>query len=158
MKRVDELYHFEKFWSIYVRQNRAISKWDESRTDMEVFIRRTIDKWFSGKCFQVQLERHKKHIPLPFEKPPKNYKIFTKYVYIITISFAFAPYHDLITIHFIEPHSETIQKVSYGLNDFYRIRLLENEEDFRILKKFYPIEVVEIKQPLYEFIKTNKGE
>jgi hypothetical protein len=63
----------------------------------------------------------------------------------------------LIKIYFIEPHSEKIQDVSYGWNDFISLKIMENEGDFRILKKFYPIVVQEIKFPLLSEIINTKN-
>lgn len=140
MKPIIELYHFEKFWKVYTNQDRCISKWDEGRTDMDVFINRTIQKWFVGKFFQVEIENHAK-MENSWYKTVTQYKVFTKYVYITNIKFAFAAYHDKIRINFIEAHSEKIGEVSFGWNDFMNIKLMENEGDFRLLRKFYPITI-----------------
>ena len=162
MKTIKELYHFEKFWQVYTRQSPAISKWDDRRTDMEVFINRTIAKWFSGKCFQVEIERHnKKWFNSPFAEQPTEYSVFTKYVLITNIKFAFAPYFDLITIYYVEPQSENIEKLCWGLNDFGNIKLIENEGDFRLLTKFYPIKIEKYKVPTIneqiQVVKKEKG-
>jgi hypothetical protein len=137
VKLISEQYNFKKFWEVYTRQNRCNSKWDGDRTDMDVFIRRTLSSWFAGKCFQIEIERHHKH----FHHATKEYKIFTKYICITNITFAYAPYHDKINIYYIEPNSEKIEVVCYGYNELIGLKLVENEEDFRILKKFYPIVV-----------------
>jgi len=155
VKEIGELYNLNKFWEVYSRQNRGVSQWDDKRTDMEVFINRTIAKWFVGKFYQIEIERHKLYSP-PFDKPATTYKVFTKFVYITNIKFAFAPYHNLITINYIEPHSEKIEKVDYGINDFSRLKLMENESDFRILKKFYPVRVEEIVLPDFNQFLINK--
>jgi hypothetical protein len=152
MKNIKELYHFEKFWQVYTRQNRSVSQWDERRTDMDVFINRTLSAWFAGKFFQVEIEQHKKDWLHPFDKPATEYKVFTKYVYITNIKFAFAPYHELITIYYIQPHSEKIEEVCWGWNEFINIKLMENEGDFRLLRKFYPIRVEAIELPQLKFI------
>jgi len=147
MKNIKVLYHFKKFWQVYTRQNRAVSKWDETRTDMDVFINRTIGKWFAGKFFQVEIERHEIDSLQLFYKPNNEFKVFTKYVYIINIEFAFSAYQERIRIYYIEPHSEKIEEVSWGLNEFFRLNLMENEGDFRLLRKFYPFRVEAIELP-----------
>lgn len=148
MKNIKELYHFEKFWQAYTLQNRAVSSWDERRTDMDVFINRTISSWFTGKFFQVEIERHSTNSMMPFSKPADEFKVFTKYVYITNIKFAFAKYGDKITIYYVEPHSEKIEEVCWGWNDFMLIKLMENEGDFRLLRKFYPVSVEKYPVPV----------
>ncbi len=158
MKNIKELYHFEKFWQVYTRQNRSISKWDDKRTDMEVFINRTIAKWFTGKCFQVEIERHNKDwFKSAFGSRPTEYRIFTKYIYITNIRFAYAPYHDLLTIYYLEPHSEKIEEVCYGFDEFINLNLMENEGDFRLLRKFYPIKVEKYNVPTINERKVWRG-
>jgi hypothetical protein len=147
MKKINELYYFEKFWKIYTRQERAVSKWDEKRTDMDVFIRRTLSKWFSGKAFQVELNRYQSFDAFFHKTPPLEYKVITKYIVITNMVFSFAQYHDLITIYFIEPHSESFEEIRFGFNEFMDLKLMKNEGDFRLLRKFYPIRKEEIKLP-----------
>lgn len=148
MKTVFELYYFEKFWNILSRQNRSISNWDGERTDMDVFIRRTVGSWFVGKFFQVEVKEHKANIFFlkEFETPDQKTKIFTKYIYITNIRFAYQRSLK-VRINYVEPHSQKVEEVYFGWNDFVNISLMENEEDFRILNKFYPVKV-EIKQQL----------
>ena len=101
---------------------------------------------------QAKIERHENNLLRPFDEPAKEYKVFTKYVYITNIKFAFAPYHDKVTVYYVQPHSEKIEEVCWGWNDFMRIKLMENEGDFRLLVKFYPIKVESIETPQLNFI------
>lgn len=140
MKPINELYNFEKFWDLLARQNRAVSSWDVCRTDKEVFVKRTVAKWISGKFYQVEIERHVSVLNLlpEIQKQHSHYKIFTKYVYITNITFVYVRGLQL-RINYIEPHSEKIEEVLFGYNDFIKLKLVENEAEFLILKKFYPI-------------------
>lgn len=163
-----EQYNFEKFWNIFTRQDRHVSKWDEGRTDQDVFIRRTLQKWFVGKCFQVLVHQKRDHNldKLDFfmsslgNKPsPGDYDLlFTKYVHITNIYFKYSWSSGRITFYYVEPHSQSIQEEKLSYNDFIQMQVMENQTDFAILRKFYPVEKkMHPKLPQIEpFIKNKK--
>ncbi len=149
MKPLTEQYNFEKFWEMFSRQNRSVSKWDQTRTDKQVFIERTLNRWFSGKCFQVLLKRDdRKAIEMARLYRSLGQKInhieheviYTKYVLVLYIRFAYR-YSDKIIIRYAEPHSIKTEEMAMGYNDLLNIRsIAENETDFSILRKFYPLQ------------------
>lgn len=133
MRKIDELFPFDKFWMAFERQSRSCSSWDENRTDMAVFIDRTMSKWVTGKFFQIEYEESEKK----FLKPVLRRR-YTKYVLITHVRFSYG-YENMITFSYIEPHSKKEKEIRMGYGDFKSILLEENEADFRILHKFYPI-------------------
>lgn len=151
MKPITQAYHFEKFWQVYSRQSRYCSKWDHSRTDMAVFINRTLSTWFAGKYFQIIMEdkvqelKRRQYIDverwLGKTVPEREFKpLFTMYVLITGIEFSYGSCPiDKITFYYAEPHSHTIQEMSMGLNELSGISLQEDQESFIILRKFYPV-------------------
>lgn len=143
-----------------MRQNRSVSKWDEKRTDQDVFIRRTLSKWFEDKCFQVVFEEYIPGDPFPLigeetRKEPHRIK-YTRYVYIVEIYFTFAKYHDQITFRFVEPHSRKIEKMCIKSFDWQNLSVEEDKESFTILRRFYPVEKSEIKLPLLDELVIKK--
>jgi hypothetical protein len=151
MRPLVEKYPFKKFWDAFMRQNRCCSKWDESRTDQDVFIRRTLAKWFEGKYFQVIFDEYVPGDPFPLAgrlDKKESYRIrYTRYMAVIDIYFTFAAYHDQITIRYVEPHSNKIQKMCIKGTDWYNLSVEEDKESFVILRRFYPVEKIEIKLP-----------
>jgi len=150
MRKLTEAYPFEKFLTFFLRQNRGVSKWDERRTDQDVFIRRTLSKWFEGKAFQVIFDKYVPACGVPVFNgtEQKPYKMrYTKYVLITHICFAFSPYYDEITVYYAEPHSTKIERLDIKRNDWYNLSIQEDIESWTILRKFYPFEKTEIKMP-----------
>lgn len=127
-------YPFFKFWEMFIRQERCSSIWDASRTDMDVFIRRTLHKWYSGKYFQIREEDWKKR--------PNHIIKSTKYIHIGRIRFAFGHSHEIV-FEYLEPHSLFPQKRELGHNDFLYLSVVPDEIDFAVLSKFYPVEIAE---------------
>jgi hypothetical protein len=151
MQPLVEKYPFKKFWDAFMRQNRSVSKWDDKRTDQGVFIRRTLSKWFEGKCFQVIFDEYVPGDPFQLagrEDKKEPYRIrYTRYMAIIDIYFTFAAYHDQITFRYVEPHSRKIEKICIKGFDWYNLSVEEDKESFTILRRFYPVEKIEIKLP-----------
>jgi|SRR6185312_200599 len=153
-----EKYPFKKFWEMLTRQNRCVSKWDEHRTDQDVFIRRTLDKWFSGKCYQVVFD---KFVPSPrFQPidPVEPYRIkYTKYMAIAGIELAFSRTEGAITVKYVEPHSMTLEKMVLDHNDWCDLSVMDDNESFVILRRFYPVERNEIKLPTLQTLNTEEN-
>jgi hypothetical protein len=151
MQPLIEKYPFKKFWEVFTRQDRCVSKWDDKRTDQDVFIRRTLSRWFEGKCFQVIFDEYIPGDPFPLagrEGKREPYRIrYTRYMAIIDIYFTFAAYHDQITFRYVEPHSRKIEKMCIKGSDWYNLSVEEDKESFTILRRFYPVEKIEIKLP-----------
>jgi hypothetical protein len=151
MQPLVEKYPFKKFWDAFMRQNRSVSKWDDKRTDQDVFIRRTLSKWFEGKCFQVIFDEYVPGDPFPIAgregKREAHCIRYTRYMAIIDIYFTFAAYHDQITFRYVEPHSRKIEKICINGFDWYNLSVEEDKESFTILRRFYPVEKIEIKLP-----------
>jgi hypothetical protein len=151
MMPIVKQYPFKKFWDAFMRQDRGVSKWDDKRTDQDVFIRRTLSKWFGGKCFQVIFDKYVPGDPFPLvgrngKKEPYRIR-YTKYMAVIDIYFTFAAYHDQVTFRYVEPHSTEIQKICIKGSDWYDMSVEEDKESFTILRRFYPVERNEIKLP-----------
>lgn len=148
--RLIEKYPFNKFLEIFTRQNRGVAKWDDRRTDQDVFIRRTLSKWFEGKMFQVMFDKYVPACGVPVfngrEQIPYRMR-YTKYILVTHICFTYAPYHDQITIYYAEPHSTKIERLDLTRNDWYDISIEEDKESWTILRRFYPFEKTEIKLP-----------
>lgn len=142
MQPIVEQYRFEKFWKLFTQADRGVSKWDDTRTDMDVFVRRTLMRWFAGKYFQVQQAIYEG------DWCSNDYYVskFTTYVYVTHIRFAYQ-WADKIVICYVEPNSRKIEEVIFGHNDFIHLDIIENETDFAILRKFYPISKVHIPKP-----------
>ena len=139
---------FKKLWSIFDRQDRSVSKWDDNRTDQDVFIRRTLSKWFEGKPFQVIFDKYVPEAGLVgIQIIPAHRIKYTQYVFVCRIYFAFAPYHDQITVQFAEPHSIAIQKVNIKRGDWWDMFVQEDKESWTVLRRFYPIEKIKIDLP-----------
>src|ERR1700727_1872709 len=136
MRLLTSEYPFKKFWAAFERQNRHVSKWDDRRTDQDVFIRRTLSKWFEGKMFQVVFD---KYVPEKgfLERVGAHRIKYTQYVFITQIRFAYAPYHDQISVFYAEPHSTSIQRLDIKGGDWYDISIQEDKESWTILRKFY---------------------
>lgn len=145
MTRLVDKYPFKKFWEAFMRQDRCSAKWDERRTDQDVFIRRTIGKWFEGKYFQVIFDKYVPGDPFPLSRAEPFRVRYTKYVAIVDIHFTYAAYHDQITIRYIEPHSAKTEEIRIKNGDWYDLSVIEDKESFTILRRFYPVERNEIK-------------
>jgi hypothetical protein len=142
-----EKYPFKKFWDAFMRQSRYSSHWDEKRTDQDVFIRRTLGKWFEGKYFQVIFDEYIPGDPFPLTRTEPYRFVHTKYVLIVNIRFGYTAYFDQIVIRFVEPHSTKLQEIWIKSSDWYNLSIEEDKESFTILRRFYPIEKKEIKLP-----------
>lgn len=147
MMPITEKYPFKKFWDAFMRQDRMASKWDDRRTDQDVFIRRTIGKWFAGKCYQVIFDEYVPGNPFPLSRADPYRIRYTVYMAVVEIYFTFAAYHDQITIRYAEPHSRKVLKMHIKGGDWYNISAEEDKESFTILRRFYPVERTEIKLP-----------
>lgn len=147
MSPIPEAYPFKKFWDAFARQDRSVAKWDDKRTDQDVFIRRTMSKWFEGKSFQVIFDQYIPADPFPLSRSEPHRLKFTKYMLVLGIEFAYAAYHDQISITYAEPHSTKIEKMSIKSGDWYNISAQEDKESFTILRRFYPVERNKIKLP-----------
>lgn len=147
MVTLTEKYNFKKFWDAFMRQCRYSSAWDERRTDQDVFIRRTLSKWFEGKYFQVILDEYIPGNPFPLTRTEPYRFRYTKYVLIISIRFGFAAYFDQILVRFVEPHSTKMQEIWIKANDWHNLSIEEDKESFTILRRFYPVEKNGIKLP-----------
>ena len=146
MERLTEKYKFKKLWGCFVRQNRHVANWDERRTDMDVFIKRTLSKWFSGKYFHLEIDEWN------FDRD--DYRIYTKYVFIVGIYFHYGRIPSL-TVHYLEPHSIIVEEKIMTFNDFLYLKIREAESDFRILQKFYPIRKEMKPNPFKQLANTN---
>ena len=146
MERLTEKYKFKKLWECFVRQNRHVAGWDEKRTDMDVFIRRTLNKGFSGKYFHLEIDEWN------FDRD--DYRIYTKYVFIVGIRFHYGRIPS-VTVHYLEPHSIIVEEKIMTFNDFLYLKIREAESDFRILQKFYPIRKEMKPNPFKQFTNTN---
>lgn len=138
---------FEKFWSIFDRQDRGISKWDNRRTDQDVFIRRTLSKWFEGKSYQIDFD---KYIPVKvgFNSVAAAHRFkYTMYVFVIRIGFTFSAYHDQITVEYAQPHSTSIERMDIERRDWSQMKIREDKESWTILRRFYPLEKNNIELP-----------
>lgn len=131
MEQLTKKYNFKKFWEYLNRQCRYNSKWDESRTDQDVFIRRTLQKWFTNKYFRIEVENWGDY-------SQKEIHLHTEYIFIEYIRFGFARATQIV-FYYKHPHSTKTKEIRIGYNDFIGLRIVEAEADFRILQKFYPI-------------------
>ena len=125
-----------------------VSHWDEKRTDQDVFIRRTLDKWFSGKYWQAIFD---KYVPAPNFQPFEHvepYRLkYMKYMAVINIQLAYGRKEGEIRIDYVEPHSLKMEKMFLDHNDWCDLSAIEDKESFVILRRFYPVEKIEIKLP-----------
>lgn len=150
MKPIPEKYPFVKFWDAFMRQDRCVSKWDDKRTDQDIFINRTLSKWFEGKYFQVIFDKYIPGDPFNFmaqiKKEPSRIR-YTMYMAIVRIRFGFGRIEGEIIVEYVEPHSTKIQSMHISHNDWYNMSAEEDKESFVILRRFYPVERIEIKLP-----------
>lgn len=148
MEKLIERYHFKKFWNCFLRKDRCVSKWDDHRTDQDVFIRRTLGNWFVGKYFAVMFDDYVPADGIQGINWRDAYTIkYMKYVLITNIRFAYAKYHDQIVVHYLEPHSLKIEEKRLILNNWNGMWVEEDKERFTVLKKFYPIQKSKIPVP-----------
>lgn len=147
MQPLTEKYPFKKFWDAFMRQDRTCAHWDDRRTDQDVFIRRTLDKWFSGKYFQVVFDEYVPSQGLIEQTPAHRIK-YTKYMAILGIRLTFAQYHEQITIIYVMPHSLKTERLDIKRNDWYNLSIIEDKESWTVLRRFYPTEKNEIKLPV----------
>ena len=72
---------------------------------------------------------------------PRDYTLFfTKYVLITQIEFSYDYASNKLVFQYVEPHSERPKEALLGYNEFMQLEVMENETDFAILRKFYPVE------------------
>lgn len=147
MEKLISVYPFTKFWECFERQDRGVSKWDDKRTDQDVFIRRTLSRWFEGKIFQVVFDKYIPSVNLCLDSRPAYRIKYTKYILITHIHFTFAPYHDQVTFYYAEPHSNKIERMDIKRGDWHDLSIEEDKESWTILRRFYPFEKSEIKTP-----------
>ena len=114
-----------------------------------MFIRRTIQKWFTGKYFHLEIE--------DYDSSLEYINIRTQYIFIGYIRFGFSRLTKIV-FYYHEPHSESLKEIRLGINDFYYIKLIEAGSEFIILQKFYPIQKTPKPNPLEQFanIKNKK--
>lgn len=138
MVSLTDKYPFAKFWDLFTRQNRCVSKWEDGRTDMEVFLRRTLRKWFINKFFQIEVE--------DWHRIEDKIVFTVKYVHIVEIRFGFMRANTIV-IYYTHPHSDNLEEITMHHNDFIRLRIRENPTDFAILSKFYQHRIQEKPDP-----------
>lgn len=147
MLPVTEKYNFNKFWTLFVAHDRCVSKWDNGRTDQDVFIRRTLRKWFRDKCFQVIFNKYVPGINL-FEINEPAYRVkYTMYLLVFDVSLAYSYTEGEIAVKYKEPHSARPQRINIKKGDWYEISIEEDKESWTILWRFYPTEKIKIELP-----------
>lgn len=110
---------FDKFWKVFTRQDRHAAKWEDTRTDREVFIRRTLHNWFVGSYFKVkEWDRTRSETDII---------IWTSYIYIMEIRFGMADIDDVV-ISYAEPHSRQVQKRRLSYNDFLNLSIRPDDQ------------------------------
>lgn len=148
MKKLSEQYNYEKFWSCFLAHDRNVSAWDEHRTDQDVFIRRTLAKWFEGKYLAILFE---KYVPADGIWPLAWREAYTvkymKYVAVWAVRFAYSWSSGEILVRYDEPHSLKIETMRLKKNDCNRMWIEEDKESWTVLKKFYPTEKNKIALP-----------
>lgn len=131
----------EKWITIWKRQNRNVSirkgmtigEYQENRTDMEVWVRRTLRKWFSGRYFLVQRMREQ---PIDIKEDPWRYVVEIDYWYIVDIRFSFA-WTDKISIQVIKPYSLEMKDIDLDCSDMLVIGGKEDKVSFNMISIFF---------------------
>jgi hypothetical protein len=146
--KLSESPEFEKFWQKFHHANRYVSKWDERRTDRQVFVRRAL-KTLMGKCFKLTYADWKKfrnERPIIGKDERTKLIVRTEYIQIAWIEFAMID-GDEVRMYFIFPHSYSLETRCMDFNFLCNLVIEEAETDFHILRKFYPLAFEEIPDP-----------
>ncbi len=129
----------KRFLESFQKLNRCSSSYRKRRAcQKEVFIRRTLDRWFSGKYFEVILEEGTgffEEAETGFDNDVKEITIpVRRYVYIGKISFALNwSYVGDIDIKLMFGHEFKCTKLTLPIHSFFKLEF--NEIDQKKYKK-----------------------
>ena len=129
-----------KFFDILSHLDRSCSKYrKDKRCNREIFVRRTINKFLSGKYFEVILKEKtglKKRIGFyDYEDIYLNRK---NYLYIVSVEFGLG-YSDYINITSINANSsKCIEKLKFSYNDFLDTKYkVSTEKKFKSIQNLF---------------------
>ena len=128
MKWLIEKYNFSKFWECFTRHNNCVPKGHDRLSYMNVFLRRTLDNWFHGKCFHIEIA--------DFTYSKDICQVHSKYIYIQSVRFLYNGY-PVIVFTYTEPHSTKLQREEFNFTDFCFLRIQDAESEFKTIQKFY---------------------